>query len=362
MALLPLLVSPLLRAETDPVPEPAPQPRADSPLLEWQSGWRSFEGKYVRYDAESGSFSCYSLDGTACATVSPTAPDAPFPAPRECRADGPDGDWCERAFAAKFATWFNYSSVGLGGRLSRSLQGHTMCESYDGKNCSWSLDSKDGDQPARPEELRPLVCGPKHAAQWGGASGYDTPDHWCSSREILTRKQGTQLDGQAWPQVFLAPWTAKDEPAWILRATVSKGAKLGIGLFGADEKGWGRVYEQRVEKDGTAGITAESQSADMGIGAPLADGRVTLALRVDAQGHMHFHRAEDWTADILDQPPVWPTDGDPIAGLPTDLEPIAGGSALKPHLLVYLSGTSTSKTPDALEELLVTRKRLIPAR
>ncbi|WP_343629506.1 hypothetical protein [Roseateles sp.] len=322
--------------------------------MEWQRGWRPFEGKYVRYDAESGSFSCYSLDGTACVTASPTAPDAAYPAPRECRADGPDGDWCERAFAAKFATWFNYSSVGFGVRLSRSLQGHAMCESYDGKKCNWSLDSTDGDQPARPEELRPLVCGAKHAAQWGGASGYDTPGHWCNSREILTRKRGAELDGRASPRFFLAPWTSKDEPAWILRATVGKGASMGIGLFADDAKGRGYPYEQRVEDDGKVGITARKPFAS--IDPPLLDGRVTLALRVDARGRMHFHRAQDWTADILDSEPVWP-----ITGLTEAPVPIAGGSVSMPHLLVFLSGSSTSETPDALEELLVTRKRRIPA-
>jgi hypothetical protein len=60
--------------------------------------------------------------------------------------------------------------------------GNPACASYDGGGCLWGSALDDIEF----ERLNPLVCGDGHMARWG-ATGYESPEHWCSLAQKAAR-------------------------------------------------------------------------------------------------------------------------------------------------------------------------------
>lgn len=66
----------------------------------------------------------------------------------------------------------------------RVVNGDLECASANGRDCLW--DACPGtDAPPTPwapeVPLQKLACGADHAAKYSGATGYDTPAHWCKT-------------------------------------------------------------------------------------------------------------------------------------------------------------------------------------
>jgi len=299
IALVEAWTAPAAYATTRPVP---------GQLLPWQRGWKNFDGKYLRLDG-TGAFSCYSLDGQTCSRASPVAWRADYHPSLECRADGPDGAWCERAYAGTFARWFNYEALGHNVRLAKSLRGHTMCESYDAQNCDWNVG---GDEPTLLAMIRPLVCGAEHRAVTG-ISGYDTPGHWCATPEIVQRDRDVPLQaGATVPVDDLPSWVGRDYPGWIVRANVPQGGELTI-----EAPAVGRPVDPAElprQSDFTAGYTVGTATsgpffklssgrvlrAMSAISPPSPQGALTVAVRVGVAGDLCFQHMAGVTGNVLD--------------------------------------------------------------
>jgi len=278
------------------------------PLLEWQVGWKPFDGKHVKYNATSKQLSCYSLDGTVCSEESPLKERAKYPVELACRpvrvgASGPDPEWCENAYAATFATWFNYKALGFKVRLSTSLGGHTMCESYDGKACEWDTQ---GDKPSDPAELRPLICGKQHRPKWEGTTGYDGESHWCNTPEIFANVDGPTLPESSpdyrysnrVKRLTVPSWKKEDEPYFIVQTDPSKFGHASI-VFHVLGGGWAELAQGMTQSSLTEHFIGSGAYVHLTEPREAKPGPMTLAIKLDKDGTVSYYAASGHDANIF---------------------------------------------------------------
>ena len=242
------------------------------------SEWKEWRGVHYRVEAD-GNFSCYSEDGVNCQSGTPSTDPLkvkPLVCGRAHKAVWPtygydvSWHWCNVAYANLFAQWFDYSLLGHRGMLSKNARGDTMCRSFDGTNCdlydpgpeTFDIAGATALSPFRPagynepwvrelvlnwktvpvlrrdlhappmpgRTIRPLVCGAAYTRQFGHP-GYDTPDHWCDTPEILAQ----WIHPAVWDVVDTAPgmdhsleklriyklplptWDPQDQPFWVAK-------------------------------------------------------------------------------------------------------------------------------------------------
>ncbi|KDO26043.1 hypothetical protein SPRG_08696 [Saprolegnia parasitica CBS 223.65] len=88
--------------------------------------------------------------------------------------------WCAQAKLALSATDWT-CLPGVLTPLRKTLAGNVECMSADARTCvtvpSSAACTALVAAPSRP--VQALTCGAMHAAYFNGATGYDTPDHWC---------------------------------------------------------------------------------------------------------------------------------------------------------------------------------------
>lgn len=206
--------------------------------------------------------------------------------------------------------WRHYGLLGFHLWLATSPGGDTMCASDDGRACHWG-DAATGPSPVPDRATRTLTCGAEHR-RLHRVSGYERPDDWCNAPEILrawgdaaTSAPQVFQDGPTttlWRGMPLPRWRAADAPIWVVRGVLAPGAELGLHVdVTIRDRGAMRPGHLSLTLRAGAASVAEPGPAGFRMTglAPAAPGPVTLALRIDARGLVHFHQAQGWVEDIL---------------------------------------------------------------
>lgn len=250
-----------------------------------QGDWWEWQGRHFRIDAE-GDLSCRSQDGVRCAN----AGDRP-PKKRSILSEsmslhllfheGEDDEWkslscgdkhrrhyaisgyesadhwCNAAHAALFAKWTDYRRLGLDMLLSTTAEGHVMCHSFDGVNCSRPADvefkRREAEKPVPCRKgglnfagvgshvglcpgpglppVKALICGEHYRSVWG-IDGYKSSGHWCRAPEIIRHDRFDDLvlkpgDFKAIPT---DRWHLSHEPGVLVTADVENGSELALNF------------------------------------------------------------------------------------------------------------------------------------
>ncbi|OWQ93460.1 hypothetical protein CDN99_03020 [Roseateles aquatilis] len=296
---------------------------ADSPRSEPAvNAWRAWEGRHFRLTA-GGDISCYSEDGEHCSTRTPDSGkeartiNCAMPQkelwrtlPGYQRLD----HWCNIAYANLFAKWVSYEPLGYPVVLATNPRGDVMCKSLDGTSCLAPGEHRSD----RSRSLNPVVCG-RQMRERANFSGYDDPNHWCSSPELLLRdkpllktRRSIHTDRRQLSrdhEIELKRWSAQEVPTWIVRFRVPEpwhaGVELMIGgwdteyvepypTYSRPSLGWHRTAS--LGAAATSGVTAHDFKSHHLFRRQLLDskGRGVLAIRVDKTGRVRFFQAPGW--------------------------------------------------------------------
>ncbi len=76
----------------------------------------------------------------------------------------------------------NFPAPNAGVLVYTFIGGNPACASYNGRDCLWGQAANQ----IRFNQVRPLVCGANHRAQWG-VTGYEDRRHWCNLAKRVTR-------------------------------------------------------------------------------------------------------------------------------------------------------------------------------
>ena len=394
--------------ETPPAPIPAssaPTPAPGEPAAPGE--WQAWNGLHFRLD-ETGDVQCYSEDGDRCSLNTPT-PSLARPVRcerqrhplRSAIPGAPDisgyeelDHWCNNAYANLFAKWTNYQPLGYPVVLSTNARGDVMCKSLDATTCL--APGEHG--PLAPKQLKPVVCG-KLLERLAGITGYDDPDHWCSSPELVTRikapkGESAQLskDRKLLEQRYQVPvpsWVASDQPTWIVRFVMPHPERSGIHL-----KAVGRVLRWIPERphflhyswprngvERIAGIQLNGDQRHIllrdfetlgSARVPVLDkkGRGMLAVRIDdPPGRVRFFQSDGWRPEglarlgldgegtllNLQERILWPESPTMTLDITTSLWPAKGQQRLD------VKDLRRAPLP-VLHDILVTRKRRPPGK
>ncbi len=305
---------------------------ASPPQAAQPTEWKQWKGHYYRLEAD-GHLSCYSENSSKSA-CSINAPDATKAQPLKCndarwggkvrRRTGYEvsGHWCNTAYANLFAEWKSYKPLGFDMQLATTPRGDVMCRSADGTTCSPS------DAPVATAQIDPLVCGKIYKRRTGGPStGYDDPEHWCRSREIVVHTDKTKM-AEVEKDGFLAfegtvpmkGWRQEEQPSWIIRfkgadkpfkfptdltLTLNGRWPKGRGWEGhnyiavylnPDDPGHAPVFTVQPHVGGLMGYSGRASPVQLD-----TERRGTIAFRIEPNGVKSFFQAAGWPTDIFDK-------------------------------------------------------------
>lgn len=268
--------------------------------------WHRWGGTWVRLEAD-GNLSCFSFNGKDCEWRNAVKDPAEHPQwtvqPLVCGVKhqlqwgvngyNDDADyghgtehWCRSAYAQVYATWQNYSMLGFDMLLSETPAGDAMCFSTNGRTCDSTAEINGWPWPARP--WKPLVCGAHHR-RVHGFTGYDRPEHWCSSPKITYREHDVHVGRKLryWP---VTAWRAEQEPALIVRADLSDDLAMLLRATVRVEEPWLGDKEGRVGfgLGAKQGVFVKQYSFDSPWQGKASTGLTTAALAITSAGKLCF--------------------------------------------------------------------------
>lgn len=294
--------------------------------------WKSWNNHHYRLEAD-GHLSCYSENSskTACSI---NAPDPAKAQPLRCNDPRWGGKsrqrtgyevvdhWCNKAYAALFATWMDHTATGHPQVLSTTPNGDTMCLSFDGTAC---LPAKYF-VPANVRRSRgswlpsPLFCG-RTMRRNVGFTGYEAEHagHWCQTPwQVLFSERLPDAEEDQFGCTFRAKvpgWLQSEEVGWILRMRAAPRASQVRSPSYLTFKVQGSDWSASTVVTATGGVGVLGQTSSVEKTSPrwidVSDGgELSIGILLRGNDRVRYYGAAGWPDNLFDDTHALVSDDD----------------------------------------------------